>query len=42
VVFLLKLAAVIVTWLAATTGFGAVLLSRAGLTRPSPGGTPAR
>ena len=31
VVFLLKLAAVIVTWLAATTGFGAVLLSRAGL-----------
>jgi hypothetical protein len=31
VVFLFKLAAVIVTWLAATTGFGAVLLSRAGL-----------
>ncbi len=31
VVFLFKVAAVIVTWLAATTGFGAVLLSRAGL-----------
>jgi hypothetical protein len=31
VVFLFKLAAIIVTWLAATTGFGAVLLSRAGL-----------
>ena len=31
VVFLFKLAAVVVTWLAATTGFGAVLLSRAGL-----------
>ena len=31
VVLLFKVAAVIVTWLAATTGFGAVLLSRAGL-----------
>ena len=31
VVILLKAAAVIATWLAATTGFGAVLLSRAGL-----------
>jgi hypothetical protein len=31
VVFLFKVTAVIVTWLAATTGFGAVLLSRAGL-----------
>lgn len=31
VVFVFRLAAVIVTWLAATTGFGAVLLSRAGL-----------
>ena len=31
VVFVFRLAAVIVTWIAATTGFGAVLLSRAGL-----------
>ena len=31
VVVLFKVAAVVVTWLAATTGFGAVLLSRAGL-----------
>jgi hypothetical protein len=31
VVFVFRLAAAIVTWLAATTGFGAVLLSRAGL-----------
>jgi hypothetical protein len=31
VVFLFRVAAVIVTWLAATAGFGAVLLSRAGL-----------
>lgn len=31
VVFLFKVAAIVVTWLAATAGFGAVLLSRAGL-----------
>ena len=31
VVILFRIAAIIVTWLAATTGFGAVLLSRAGL-----------
>ncbi len=31
VVIVFRIAAVIVTWLAATTGFGAVLLSRAGL-----------
>jgi len=31
VVILFKLAAMLATWIAATTGFGAVLLSRAGL-----------
>src|SRR5262249_29742799 len=31
VVIVFRIAAVIVTWLAATTGFGAVMLSRAGL-----------
>ncbi len=31
VVFLFRLAAAIVTWVACTAGFGAVLLSRAGL-----------